>query len=237
MTIQSEHQRMKPVLDLARQLDIATNPDPSAIFEAGSGGFQVWCTPLDHPEGWNGIVMNPGAFSKPCEYVGSVNWAWEDESIVALAIETSAYALADQMPDEYCNLQDIPAGFRLRTIFNRDEDINWLKEKIAWLFAEAGVLLPPFAYEQAALSEIGPYLLAHYVSDEDEYVVIVSPGLDPGEFCKPGYELARTLEVWNAGDFPADVILSPEEEYEEPDTEPDEGPLVEQYENLRHEVK
>jgi hypothetical protein len=60
MTIQSEHHRMKPVLDLARQLDIATNPDPSAIFEAGSGGFQIWCTPEDHPEGWTGIVMNPG---------------------------------------------------------------------------------------------------------------------------------------------------------------------------------
>jgi hypothetical protein len=231
MTIQSEHHRMKPVLDLARQLDIATNPDPSAIFEAGSGGFQIWCTPDDHPEGWNGIVMNAGAFSKPCEYVGSVLWMWDEENIVALEIETSSYALADQMPDEYCNLQDIPAGFNRRTIFNRDADIEWLKEKIVWLFAEAGVPLLPFEYEQAALSDIGPYILAHYISDEDEYVVIVSPGLDPGEFCEPGFEVARTLEIWNAGDFPADQILIPDEEYEEPDTEPDEGPLVEQYEN------
>jgi hypothetical protein len=54
------------VLDLARQLDIATNPHPSAIFEAGNGGFQVWRT----PQGRNGISMIPGAFSKPCEYVG-----------------------------------------------------------------------------------------------------------------------------------------------------------------------
>lgn len=231
MTIQSEHYRMKPVLDLARQLDIATHPDPRAIFEAGSGGFQIWCTPEDHPEGWNGIVMNAGAFSKPCEYVGSVNWVWDEESIVALEIETSAYALADQMPDEYCNLADIPAGFNRRTIFNRDADIEWLKEKIAWLFAEAGVPLPPFAYEQAALSDIGPYLLSHYISDEDEYVVIVSPGLDPQEFCEPGYEVAHTLEIWNAGDFPADVILYPDQEFQEMDTEPDEGPFVEQYEN------
>jgi len=231
MTIQSEHYRMKPVLDLARQLDIATHPDPRAIFEAGSGGFQIWCTPSDHPEGWNGIVMNAGAFSKPCEYVGSVNWVWDDESIVALEIDTSAYALADQMPDEYCNLEDIPTGFNRRTIFNRDADIEWLKKKIAWLFAEAGVSLLPFEYEQAALSDIEPYLLAHYVSDEDEYVVIVSPGLDPGEFCEPGYELARTLEVWNASDFPADVILYPDQEFQEMDTEPDEGPLIEHYEN------
>ena len=41
MSHHSEHQKMKPVLDLARKLDIATNPHSAAIFEAGSGGFQV----------------------------------------------------------------------------------------------------------------------------------------------------------------------------------------------------
>ena len=235
-----EHQKMpapvtqaqvKPVLDLARQLDIASNPDPAAIFEAGSGGFQVWCIPQDHPKGWDGIVMNPGAFSKPCEYVGSVHWKWEVDAIVGLEIETSAYALADQKPDEYCNLTDIPRDFHRRTIFNRDADIEWLKEKITWLFGEAGVSLPPFEYKQAALSEIGPYILAHYTSDSDEYVVIVSPELDPQEFRKPGYEVARTLPIWKAGDFPADVILRPDHEYQEVDDEPGEGSLVEQYEN------
>ena len=231
MSYQSEHQRMKPVLDLASQLDIATNPNPQAIFEAGNGGFQVWCIPQERPQGWSGIVMNSGAFSKPCEYVGSVVWKWDDDKIVALAIETTAYALADQKPDEYCNLIDIPQGFHCRTIFNRDADIEWLKEKVTWLFAEAGVPLPPFEYEQAVLSEMGPYILTHYVSEVDEYVVIVSPEIDPEEFCKPGYEIVRTLEVWNAGDFPADVILRPDHEYHEADTEPDEGPLVEQYEN------
>jgi len=227
----SEHQIMKPVLDLARKLDIATNPHPAAIFEAGSGGFQVWCTPMDHPTGWNGIVMQSGAFSKPCEYVGSVHWKWEDETIVGLEIETSAYALADQKPDEFCNLTDIPRDFQRRTIFNRDADIDWLKEKVTWLFEEAGVPLPPIEYKQAALSEIGPYILAHYISETDEYVVIVSPELDPEEFCKSGYEVVHTLEIWKAGDFPADVILRPDHEYQEQDREPDEGPLVEQYEN------
>ena len=231
MSYQSEHQRLKPVLDLASQLDIAANPHPQAIFEAGSGGFQVWCIPQERPQGWSGITMNTGAFSKPCEYVGSVVWKWDDDKIVALAIETTAYALADQKPDEYCNLMDIPQGFHRRTIFNRDADIEWLKEKVTWLFAEAGVPLPPFEYEQALLSEIGPYILTHYVSEEDEYVVIVSPEIDPEEFCKPGYEVAHTLEIWKAGDFPADVILFPEHEFFEADTEPDEGPLVEQYEN------
>lgn len=231
MSHHSEHQKMKPVLDLARKLDIATNPHSAAIFEAGSGGFQVWCIPQDHPKGWDGIVMNPGAFSKPCEYVGSVHWKWEEDIIVGLEIETSAYALAEQKPDEFCNLTDIPRDFQRRTIFNRDADIEWLKEKITWLFGEAGVSVPPFEYKQAALSETGPYILAHYISDSDEYVVIVSPELDPQEFCKPGYEVAHTLEIWKAGDFPADVILRPDHEYQEAEIEPDEGPLVEQYEN------
>jgi len=126
---------------------------------------------------------------------------------------------------------DIPKGFNRRTIHNRDADIEWLKEKVTWLFWEAGVPLPPIVYEQAALSELGPYILAHYVSDDDEYVVIISPEINPEEFCKSGYEIAHTLEIWNAGDFPADVILRPEQEFFEADTEPDEGPLVEQYEN------
>ncbi len=142
MSYQSEHQRMKPVLDFARQLDIATNPKPEAIFEAGNGGFQLWCTPEDHPEGWDDITMNAGAFSKPCEYVGSVLWKWDDDQIVALEIETSAYALADQRPGEFCNLTDIPQGFHRRTIFNRKADLEWLKEKVTWLFSRAGVPLP-----------------------------------------------------------------------------------------------
>lgn len=231
MSYTTEHQRMQPVLDLARRLDIATNTDLNGLFEAGSGGFQIWCTPWDHPAGWSGIAMHAGAFSKPCEFVGSVYWKWEEEQIVAIHIETTAYALADQKPEEYCNLQDIPAGFERRTIFNRDADIAWLKEKVAWLFAEAGVDMPPIEYEQAALSELGPYLLAHYVSDGEEYVVILSPELDPQEFCRPGYQVAHTMEIWNAGDFPADEVLRPEQTFFEPDTEPDEGPLVEQYEN------
>jgi hypothetical protein len=228
----TEHQRMKPVLDLARQLDIATNPHSSAIFEAGSGGFQVWCTPQDHPQGWNEISMNSGAFSKPCEYVGSVHWTWEEETIVGLEIETGAYALADQKPDEYSQSMNLSSNDHRRTIFNRDADIKWLKEKVTWLFEKARVPLLPFEYKQAALSEIGPYILAHYISDSDEYVVIVSPELDPQEFCKPGYEVAHTLEIWKAGDFPADVILRPDRDCQEKDTEPDEGPLIEQFENV-----
>ena len=62
-------------------------------------------------------------------------------------------------------------------------------------------------------------------------MVVVSPEFDPNQFCQPGYEIAHTLELWNAGEFPLDVILRPEREFLEPITEPDEGPLVEAYEN------
>jgi hypothetical protein len=223
---------MKPVLNLARQLDIASNPDPRAIFEAGSGGFQIWCLPTDHPKGWNGISMNSGAFSKPCEYVGSAHWKWDEEKIVALEIETSAYSLADQKPDEYSQRTNHSPHNNQRTIFNRDADIQWLKEKITWLFAEAGVPLLPFAYEQAPLSQLGPYILAHYLSNTDDYVVIVSPELDPREFCKPGYEVVHTLEIWRAGDFPADVILRPDRDMLETVIEPDLSPLLDPFKTI-----
>ena len=90
MSYPSEHKRMKPVLDVARHLDIATNPEKKAIFEAGSAGFQVWCTPDDHPKGWQGVNMIPGTFSKPCEYVGGVHWKWDEDRIVGLEMETTA---------------------------------------------------------------------------------------------------------------------------------------------------
>ncbi len=226
MSYHSEHQRMKPVLDLARQFDIATNPHPSAIFEAGNGGFQVWCTPQDHPQGWNGISMIPGAFSKPCEFVGSVLWKWDDDQIIGLQIETTAYTLAEQMPDEYCNLKEIPEGFNRHTIFNRDADIEWLKEKVTWLFETAGVLLAPFEYEQTTLSNLGPHLLAYYEATNDEYVVIVSPSSDPKQFCRAGYQLVCTLEIGNATDFPTNVILRPDHDHREVMNERKRTPVV-----------
>jgi len=212
---------MKPVLDLARQLDIATNPDPVAIFEAGTGGFQVWCTPQDHPKSWNEIQMHPGAFAKPCEYVGSVHWKWEGDQIIALAVETTAYALAEQKPDQYDR----------RIITNRAEDLEWLTDKVTWLFREAGVPVMPFSTETQTEAPPASHRLVHYVSGSDEYVVIVSPDNDPDDFCRPGFALAHILDIQAAHEFPTDVILRPEQEYQETEIEPDEGPLVEQYEN------
>ena len=124
MTYSNEHRRLKPVLDLARRLDIATNPEPEAIFEAGTAGFQVWCTPADHPKGWEGIVMTAGAFSKPCEYVASVSWGWEGEMITHLLLSTDAYVLERK---------------GRKRIHNRPADLTWAKRKVRWLFKQAGV--------------------------------------------------------------------------------------------------
>ena len=55
--------------------------------------------------------------------------------------------------------------------------------------------------------------------------------LHPEDFCLPGYSVAQQMDIGDAGDFPADVTLRVDCAFPEPDIEPDEGPLVEAYEN------
>ena len=131
MSYTSEHHRMKPVLDLARRLDIATNPEPEAIFDAGTAGFQIWCTPADHPKGWDSVIMTAGAFSKPCEYVASVSWGWEGETISHLILSTDAYALG-----------------RNKRNHNRPADLAWARHKIRWLYKQAGIACPEIRVEK-----------------------------------------------------------------------------------------
>jgi hypothetical protein len=144
MSYHTEHKRLQPVLDLARRLDIASNPAPEAVFEAGSAGFQIWCTPQDHPrdpQGWN-LAANrliPGTFSKPCGYAASVHWLWDGESIVGLALETDAYDLARLLPGFVSG----PARRGRKSIHNRPVDIAWAKTKTRQLFRQAGVPCPP----------------------------------------------------------------------------------------------
>ncbi len=138
MSYASEHRRLASVLEMARRLDIATNPEPAAIYEAGSGGFQVWCTPDDLPQGWSGVSLTSGAFSKPCGYVASVSWGWEGETITHLLLETDAYDLKRHTKDlEYADIRNRPA------------DIAWAKRKIKTLFKQAGVACPPIRVEAA----------------------------------------------------------------------------------------
>jgi len=142
MGYSAEHRRMAPLLEAARQFDIATNPAPAALFEAGSGGFQIWCTPEDHPgELWSKVDMIAGAFAKPCEYVASAHWKWsegDDPAIVGIVLSTDAYALRDT--------RLIKAG----EFHNRSEDITWAKKKIEWLWqaSRARGTMPPIVVDE-----------------------------------------------------------------------------------------
>ena len=133
MSYESEHRRMKPVLEKAQKLDIAHHPAPNSIFDPLLAGFNIWCTPDDHPQGWERLEtqMIAGAFSKPCEYVAAATWGWEGERITHVRLTTDAYALHDREGGSY-------KPFR-----NRPEDIEWATAKVLWLFALADVECPP----------------------------------------------------------------------------------------------
>src|SRR5215510_11643310 len=96
MSTDTEHQRLRPVLDKARKLNITHHPAPNALFDPLLAGFNIWCTPDDQPEGWDDVTMSAGAFAKPCEYVGTVTWGWTDEAITRVELETEADALRDR---------------------------------------------------------------------------------------------------------------------------------------------
>ena len=135
------HHRMAPLLEAAREFDIATNPHPLALFEAGSGGLQIWCTPADNPGGqWEKLEMYAGAFSKPCALVASVGWQWsegEDPTVTGLWLTTDAYELqrAGWLPGDKGH--------------NRLEDLTWAKRKLEWLWqaSRADSEMPPVVIE------------------------------------------------------------------------------------------
>lgn len=133
MSIASEHQRLKPVLDLVKRLDILNNPDPQAIFEPGPAGFSIQATRDNHPEGeeWVSMAsrMDKGGFTKPCAYIGDVRWGWEGDQITHLLLETNPYILQN-------------AGVDAKKIRNRPKDVVWAKRKVRSLFKQAGVKCP-----------------------------------------------------------------------------------------------
>ena len=136
-TYSSEHRRLAPVLEMARQYDIDSNPAPEAVYEPGSGGLCIWCTPEDNPGGvWQAVSMDAGAFTKPCEWLASVIWGWTETPlgpvIDYLDLSTEAYAL--QRPER------LPRSHNRR--LNHPDDVMWAKKKITWLFEKAGVPCP-----------------------------------------------------------------------------------------------
>ncbi len=130
------------VMEIAHGLEVSNNPDPQALFLVVTGGVQVWCTPDDHPQGWQGISMDAGTFSKPCEYVGYAAWGWEGNRVTHLLVSTDAYALRNRDWKQ-------GHGRPYRDYRNRPEDVAWLKEKLAGLFRRAGGQLPRVILREA----------------------------------------------------------------------------------------
>ena len=130
-------QSMAPLLEAAREFDITTNPHPAALFEAGPGGVQIWCTPADNPGfPWNQVEMAAGAFAKPCAFVGSTRWQCSREKhpmVVNIVLTTIAYTLA---------AENLVEG---DDIFNQPDDIAWAKQKLHWLWevSDATGDMPP----------------------------------------------------------------------------------------------
>jgi hypothetical protein len=68
-------------------------------------------------------------FAKPCGFVGTATWKWEDERIVAVSLSTDAYVLADHRPEIFTR----KAGEVWISIHNRPEDLEWVERKDCWL--------------------------------------------------------------------------------------------------------
>ena len=124
------HARVSPLVEAAIYYGIATNDDPRALFEAGPGGLQLWCTEEDNPGGsWMHVKMERGIYTKPCAFIGAVRWQggrFEAASEVTLVLTTIAYALCDK------------GLVAMESIHNRAEDITWARHKTAWLWEVSG---------------------------------------------------------------------------------------------------
>jgi hypothetical protein len=139
---------IEPAMLLAEQLDIGQNPDPEALYDARGGCINVWCTPEDNPGGdWNKIKLTAGAHCKPSEFVGTISWEWDEkvENVIALTIDTVAYELKHQLPDKYTDSKRVvygktlASGFGKLSIYNREDDLNWVEKKAKFLFGQLGL--------------------------------------------------------------------------------------------------
>jgi hypothetical protein len=123
------HASVSPLVEAAIIYDIATNNDPRALFEAGPGGLQLWCTEADNPGGlWTRIEMKKGIYTKPCAFIGAVRWqggAGRSEE-VKLVMTTIAYALCEK---------ELVA---MESIHNRADDVDWARRKMEWLWKASG---------------------------------------------------------------------------------------------------
>jgi len=64
------------MLRIARTLDVGKG----GLYDARSGAVNLWVSPEDHPDSWDGVVMSAGAFPEPREYLGAVELDFELDS-------------------------------------------------------------------------------------------------------------------------------------------------------------
>ena len=108
------------------------------MFESLAASLNLWCTPQDYPQGWDGVQLIAGVFAKQCGFVGTAFWKWDKDRLVAISLGTDAYDLANRHPQIFSR----KAGKDWISILNRPEDIEWAEQKIRWLFSQAGVPWP-----------------------------------------------------------------------------------------------
>jgi hypothetical protein len=128
MVATEERTETKQILEKANELDIRDNLDPMAIYEPGKYGFMVWCIPEDHPKGWDMESFDDRTYPRRAAFVASIRWRCETGLLTGLEITTYV----------------TPPNHKGNYLVNRPEDINWTKEKVRWLFEQAGVPLPEF---------------------------------------------------------------------------------------------
>ena len=133
------------ILAAVRQNDVATSAAPTAVYEGGSWGFQLWALPGDYPDDplWLEIAphMEAGAFAQPCAYVATVWPIWNETitDIIGLGIETEPFDLR-----QYAKLNELK---------NRPADLVWAVAKVRWLLEQVfgpgfqGLALMPGATE------------------------------------------------------------------------------------------
>jgi hypothetical protein len=106
----------------------------------------IWCTPEDNPGGelyarlnmpgglWDRFRRDQqlGVRRKVHSHLATCYWVWshEQQDIVLVQLNTKAYGLV---------LDGIIRDYKAE---NRPEDVAWAKQKIAWLWQQAGITDP-----------------------------------------------------------------------------------------------
>ena len=138
---------MQTVLDLAKDFDVGENSTAEALYDGRLAAINLWCTPGDHPDGWEGIPITAGAFCKAAEFVGTLSWSWSDR-INEFHLQTEPYALREHRHE--------------REIANRPADLAWAQVKIEWLFRQAGLPTPTITIRESIREPVDAWLDAEY---------------------------------------------------------------------------